>query len=121
MVIIDNDSNIDDVDVSISTEPHLPESTELLLSDDVMDDSNDSIFPGLQKSQPESTSTQPTIENTPQIPLAQLANAKEIFPLPTVITGQILDEKTRSRCLLELSDENTFLTDISINAFCVSC
>ena len=35
MVIIEGESNIDDVDVSISTEPDL--------SNDIMDDSNDSV------------------------------------------------------------------------------
>ena len=89
-------------------------SEEILqhLEDANMNESNDSIFPGLQILQPESTSKpQPD-----HVSLAQLSNSKVLKPLPVTIT-RVLDEKIRSRCLLELSDENTFLTDITINAF----
>ena len=48
--------------------------------------------------------------------LAVLSNAKPIFPLPITI----LNEGLREKCLLELSNPHTLLSDITINAFCVS-
>ena len=67
------------------------------------------------------------IQNEPEhitdhVSLALLSHAKVLKPLPTATVSitRVLGEKVRSHCILALSDENTFLTDITINAFCVS-
>ena len=90
----------------------LPEINSL----DEVSESSASLFPEFSHQQPESTST--LVELQPTYSLAVLAGARKLSPLTTTI--RILDEVTRSRSLHELSNEYTFLTDITINAFCVS-
>ena len=51
--------------------------------------------------------------------LAELCGARSIQPIPTTIST-ILSEKVRTDCLTELASPNTFLTDVTINSFCVS-
>ena len=81
-----------------------------------MEDSNKSIFHELLNPQPESTLKFYSGSTS----LACLCGAKVLAPLAIQDTSLILDEATRSRCILELSDPNTFLTDVSMNAFCAS-
>ena len=66
-----------------------------------MDESNDSIFPGLETMQPESTYKPQPDHVTDHVSLAQLSHAKVLQPLPTVSITRVLDEKVRSRCLGE--------------------
>ena len=79
-----------------------------------IDTSSETFFPELQ---PVSTYTQ----QDPQIPtpsLATLVGAKPIEPIFEFTP--ILSHNVRNQSLGELSTKNTFLTDMSLNAFCVS-
>ena len=88
---------------------------DIITFDEIIEYSNESIFHGLLNPQPEST-----LKLHSTSTLASLCDVKALTPLVIQDTSRILDEATRSRCVLELSDPNTFLTDITINAFCVS-
>ena len=100
-----------------------------------IDTSNDSFFP--------SDIRQPDFTSLPDhsATLATLSNAKPILPIyqsisiiePTVEANtatiqvnvespppKILTEQLRVKCIQELSKPNTFLSDTTINAFCVS-
>ena len=117
-----DNTDVDEVEETTNTDSELPDillpiPDPILISDE-SSDSLSSMFPELHQLQSPSRST--TLKHTPTMSLAKLANAKEINPLSTTLITTILNENTRSRSLLELSDKNTFLSDISINAFCVS-
>ena len=99
-----------------------------------IDTSNDSFFPTFPILQPDLTSFTNQKET-----LAILSNAKPLLPIyqsiciddPEVVTEivgdhtrveppKILSEEVRSKCIQELSNPNTFLSDTTINAFSVS-
>ena len=93
---LDKGNEIQVEDYTPSSELNLPSVPESHIE---MDDSSDSIFPGLQLQsvQPEST-YRPIISH---VPLSELPHTGKINPIsPTVLTNLILDEKTRSRCLI---------------------
>ena len=48
--------------------------------------------------------------------ISRIAGVIPLTPLNTTFIA-ILDEKTRSECLKELSNPQTFLSDVTINAF----
>ena len=98
-----------------------------------IDTSNDSFFPTIPILQPDLTSFTNQRET-----LAILSNAKPLLPIyqsiciddPVVVTEigdrahveppKILTEEVRRKCIQELSNPNTFLSDTTINAFSVS-
>ena len=85
------------------------------LTDIDTDSSSETFFPGLQ--QPVSTYS----HQDPEVPtpsLATLVGAKHIEPIFEFTP--ILSHNVRNQSLGELSSKNTFLTDMSLNALCVS-
>ena len=59
------------------------------------------------------------IFNSPSESLTNLSGAIPLTPLKVQFI-KILSDNVRDKCLRELSDPNTFLTDVTINAFGVS-
>ena len=82
-----------------------------------VDTSSESFFHLLNKkhSQPDFTYTKPDLTRS----LAELSGAKPLYPIATV-PPRIITEKVIASSLAEFADPNIFLTDITINAFCVS-
>ena len=118
---INDNTDVDEVEETTNSDTELPDKLPIpdpIIISDESGNSLSSMFSELHQLQSPSRST--TLEPTPTMSLAKLAKAKEINPLSTILITTILNQTTRSRSLLELSDKNTFLSDISINAFCVS-
>ena len=67
----------------------------------------------------ENNSLQPDLTHSKKVTLAELAGARTIFPIPTT-PPPILSEKVKATCLAELSNPHTFLSDVTVNSFCVS-
>ena len=85
-----------------------------LQDEDVSTSSDLTPFPNdTVQLQPETTYE---LENI--IPLAKLSGAIPLSPLK--VETRILDESTRTKCLKELDNPRTFLSDITMNAFSVS-
>ena len=83
---------------------------------DDLDTSSEPFFPNIK----EPNDWQPDLTyDKSELTLAELTGVKPISPIPLTVST-IISETVRSSCLAELSNPNTFLSDVTINAFCVS-
>ena len=96
----------------------IPSSPQIYEIEEV-DASSESFFPVVPESQSDTTDINIIPKQTGS--LTELSGARPIYPLATVSPqNQILLENVRASCLAKLADPNIFLTDVTINAFCVS-
>ncbi|KAI6662046.1 hypothetical protein LOD99_9633 [Oopsacas minuta] len=101
------------VEISLNTSPEKCPSSPLYLGESIHSTPNT-----ISEQQPDHspfTSSQSLLD-TSVVSMAGLSAAKALIPL-NVTFVRILDEKVRDDCLKELSNDKTFLNDVTINAF----